>query len=231
MWARWMGRARAGHAMRTPPGSPKRRPRAFIAGLRGSKHRAVATPSLGPPPPIKSISKAKAVRWAPREALRQEIPEQSTIDDVLQRMVTMAISASIEPATQAAQLSAMRRWVTFCTAVKRTDPVRGKAAHPSGVQSAAERLRDEWLLMEFATATAMSCVPDTAAAYVSHVQSWHEINRACRLGPATGMVQLRRAIIGLIQEDGEAPGEAVEAPHSSTASGDVGGAAPPAGSG
>ena len=50
--------------------------------------------------------------------------------------------------------------------------------------------------MEFATVVARTCSPDTAAAYVSHVQTWHEIYRGCRLGPPTPFA-LRRAIRGL----------------------------------
>lgn len=115
-----------------------------------------------------------------------------------------ALLASLADSTRDAQRVAMRLWVKFCFIVMGVSPVRGSAAN--GVhQTAEECLHDEWLLMYFAVMTAAQTSPGTAATYVSHVKTWHQLYRGIDLGPLAGCLRLSRCIAGLRKLSKHAP--------------------------
>ena len=114
----------------------------------------------------------------------------------LDHLVATATKASVGDSSHAGQRVAMRIWIKFCILVCDVSPVRGKSKS-GGAQSHEERMTDEWLLMRFATACSMQTCVGTAATYVSHVKSWHQIHHRVTLGPEAGCVGLARVINGL----------------------------------
>ena len=158
--------------------------------------------SRGVMPPVPS-------RLAAPQAAPPPQTEQEQIDTQLARMVQRAIAGSVGASSHAGQHTAMKHWVTFCTSVKRTHPVRGRAADLlTGMQTWQEQLDDEWLLMEFATTMEKRVSAESAAQYTSLVKTWHEIHARVRMGPATGCVSLRRAITGMKKLESVKPDKA-----------------------